>query len=99
MCTVLLPPGVNPTAVNKTYHVISKLFSPVYKNEYVNLNEKIICCRIRICFLKGLKEQCFSICLYKLTLFVPETAEKVMIGFLLLIYWNIKLGMTGKCCR
>jgi hypothetical protein len=23
MCTVLLPPGVNPTAVNKIYHIIS----------------------------------------------------------------------------
>jgi len=29
--------------------------------------KKIICCRIRSWFLKGLKEQCFSICLYKLT--------------------------------
>ena len=29
MCTVLLPPGVNPTAVNKyiiPYHIISYLF-------------------------------------------------------------------------
>jgi hypothetical protein len=24
MCTVLLPPGVNPIAVNKIYHIISK---------------------------------------------------------------------------
>jgi len=31
------------------------------------LNEKVICCRIRSWFLKGLKEQCFSICLYKFT--------------------------------
>jgi hypothetical protein len=31
MCTVLLPPGVNPIAVNKIYHIIINMRKTLHK--------------------------------------------------------------------
>jgi hypothetical protein len=34
MCTVLLPPSVNPNAVNKTYHIVSSLGLRRLRDDY-----------------------------------------------------------------
>jgi hypothetical protein len=35
MCTVLLPPGVNPTAVNKIYHIIIKCVVKAVRTNFI----------------------------------------------------------------
>jgi len=54
MCTVLLPPGVNPIAVNK--YVNNSMHDEAYKMFNLNLNFELYCWgSVVMCFCKGRK--------------------------------------------